>query len=303
MKCEYQIVALYQFGALPTASLAPWASELEQFGRERGVIGLLLLAEEGLNGTLAGSAEALTEFIDLIFEKLPLERPEFKFSSSGRAPFPRLKVRVRDEIVTFRAELPLPNPEDDSHLSPEQWHRLLESSEDVVLLDTRNYYETEVGKFRGAIDPEIESFTELAEYLDRAALPKDKKVLMYCTGGIRCEKAALEMRRRGYANVFQLQGGILNYLAMFPDGYFEGECFVFDRRVAVDSELKPSRRFHLCPHCGDPGDLIETCPNCGGIAKVCRECVERDRLYTACSKNCAYHARLRSGRKSKPVAA
>ncbi|MCB0346232.1 MAG: hypothetical protein KDD66_14030 [Bdellovibrionales bacterium] len=297
MNREFKIAALYQFGELPADKLESWAHELEQFGRSRGVIGLLLLAVEGINGTVAGPNEALDAFVSQVFTTIPLAVPEIKFSKADRAPFPRLKVRVREEIVTFRAELPAPDINDDSHLSPAEWQGLLESEENLVLLDTRNYYETELGMFEGALDPKIDSFTDLSDFLDRAAIPKEQKVLMYCTGGIRCEKAALEMKRRGYEEVFQLQGGILNYLAHYPNGKFNGECFVFDHRVAVDGDLEPSRRYHLCPHCGDPGDRIETCPNCGGISKVCAECVERDPVLATCSKNCAYHARLARDRE------
>lgn len=297
MNKKFKIAALYQFGTLPAEQLAAWSRELEEFGRSIGVIGLLLLAQEGINGTIAAPEEVIDDFLQKIFDITELPTPDLKFSTADHAPFPRLKVKVRKEIVTFRADLPVPDINDDSHLSPQEWHSILESGEDVVVLDTRNQYETDLGMFNGALDPGIDAFTELPDYLDRAAIPKDKKVLMYCTGGIRCEKASLEMKRRGYAEVYQLKGGILNYLEHYPAGEFKGECFVFDHRVAVDGDLRPSVKFHLCPHCGDPGDLIETCPNCGAVARVCEDCVRKDPALASCSKNCAYHTKLKRQRQ------
>jgi UPF0176 protein len=158
-----------------------------------------------------------------------------------------------------------------------------------VIVDARNDYEYAIGKFKGAIDPSIKTFSEFPEFVKKGELPKDKKVMMYCTGGIRCEKALLEMEKQGYSDVYQLEGGILAYLQQFPEGNFEGECFVFDKRVAVDQHLQPSQTYHICPHCGNPGTLEVNCLACNKQAIVCYGCAKEERHKT-CSKNCAYIA-------------
>ncbi|NJL25760.1 MAG: hypothetical protein HC902_11680 [Calothrix sp. SM1_5_4] len=125
----------------------------------------------------------------------------------------------------------------------------------------------------------------------------DKKVLIYCTGGIRCEKAILAMHELGYKNVHQLGGGILNYLKEYPKGEFEGECFVFDYRVAVDQNLQPTRRYQLCPHCGQPANTEVSCTQCEAKSVICHHCIE-ERSITTCSKNCAHHAKIGSGSRN-----
>ena len=147
--------------------------------------------------------------------------------------------------------------------------------------------------FENAIDPKIAKFSDFKNFMEREALPKDKKLFLYCTGGIRCEKAVPEVMRLGYKNVYQLEGGILKYLEEYPEGHFKGECFVFDRRVSVDSNLKPTNMYSSCPHCGNPGKERIACSNCGCDTVVCHRCVSRaDR--NACSKNCAHHIRRKA---------
>ena len=215
----------------------------------------------------------------------------FKDSTSERNPFVRFKVKIRSEIVTTGFDKRHPASDRINALSPAEWHAMLNSEEDYELIDVRNYYETELGIFRGATDPGLLHFRHFGEYIDQAEIPKEKKVLMYCTGGIRCEKAIFEMIDRGYADVAQLKGGILDYLQEFPDGAFEGECFVFDKRVAVTPELQPSETYRLCVHCGQPGSVEIQCSRCEAAAKVCARCKEKPVEASTCSKNCAYHAR------------
>jgi len=143
-----------------------------------------------------------------------------------------------------------------------------------------------IGKFRGAQNLGIHSFHEFPAYARTAGIAKDKKILMYCTGGIRCEKALLVLEQEGYQDVHQLDGGILAYLQKFPHGNFEGECFVFDERVAVDQELRPSQVFSLCPHCGDPACAQTACGICGARKAVCDACLQ-EKTRQVCSKQCA----------------
>jgi UPF0176 protein len=160
---------------------------------------------------------------------------EMKTSAGDAQTFPKLMIKVRPEIVTLGAGIPL-TPDQDNHLSPEEWKRTLEEDPDVVVLDVRNRYESAAGKFANAIACDIEHFRELPEYAERLAELKDRKVLMYCTGGIRCEKASALFRSKGFTNVFQLHGGIVTYQEQFGNEHWLGECFVFDQRMTVRAE-------------------------------------------------------------------
>lgn len=295
---QYAIAAFYHFAPVSPERIESYAERLEKAGEKAGIRGLIIFATEGINGTItAESQEAITAYLDFASELLDFPKLMPKWSEADSCPFRRFVVRIREEIVTLgKPEVqPLP-PKSDRHLSPEEWHRTMEE-EDVLVLDTRNWYETQVGKFAGAIDPNIGDFQEFSGYLDTGAVPKDKKILIYCTGGIRCEKAIVEMTNKGFENVYQLDGGILNYLAQFPEQKFEGECFVFDHRVAVDQQLKPSAQYKLCPHCGQPGDQKLSCLRCDTETVVCAPCLKKEEAYSTCSKNCAYHYRLAPGKK------
>lgn len=296
---SFAIAAFYHFQSIPPESIETLAERLEELGEKSGLHGLIILATEGINGTISGSSqEAVHRYLSQASEILGFPELPRKWSTSDNAPFRRFRVRLRDEIVTLgKPEVqPLP-PKSKTHLSPEEWDKTMEN-EDVVVLDTRNWYETRIGKFKNALDPQLDEFRQFSDYLDRVEIPKDKKVLIYCTGGIRCEKAIVEMHNKGFDNVYQLDGGILNYLAKFPNKKFEGECFVFDHRVAVDQELKPSKFYKLCPHCGQPADQTLACLRCDTETSICIECLgkEREDLKT-CSKNCAYHYRMVPGKK------
>jgi UPF0176 protein len=169
---------------------------------------------------------------------------------------------------------------------------------EVVVLDTRNDYEVDIGKFKNARDFRTKEFQEFPESLKQSDIHPDQKVLIYCTGGIRCEKAILAMEEQGYKNVYQLDGGILNYLKEYPDGAFDGECFVFDYRVAVDSRLEPSQQYTLCPHCGQPaGGPVIQCEQCGRDEVICSSCTASGEA--TCSKNCSHHRKI--GSKSRKV--
>lgn len=257
----------------------PLAESLRQL---EGLTGVVILAPEGINGMAAGSATALERLRGLLEGVPGLEGLEYKDSRCPESPFPKWKVELKDQTIRYKGGFS-PREDFNHHLTPTQWKALMEGDEPVTVLDTRNYYETRVGTFKGAVDPDIESFEQFADYLEECPLPKDQKTLIFCTGGIRCEKAILDMEARGFQEVYQLQGGILKYLEEYPEDQFEGECFVFDGRVAVDQRLEPSRRYTLCPHCGDPGERRITCAHCGGEGQVCDTCPE------VCSKNCAYH--------------
>jgi len=287
-----KITAFYRFIDIPVTELSKVKATLEESASSLGINGLVLVAKEGLNGTIAGSSQAIESYkVFLLANYLPSDQ-EFKDSYAQKTPFKRFKVDLREEIVSlFDESIDVARQLDhSSYLSPKEWKEAIESEkEDIVLLDTRNKYETKLGVFKGAIDPQIDVFSEFPEYVAKSEIPKDKKILMYCTGGIRCEKASLAMKKAGYEKVYQLHGGILKYLEEFPNSLFDGECFVFDHRVAVDQELRPSQRFSLCPHCGNPADQKIECQNCSTSAVICDDCRSMQKELTACSKNCLYH--------------
>jgi UPF0176 protein len=281
MDSVYSITASYAFVDLDAERLPQLQAELRAFGKERGMRGLVLIATEGINATVSGSPQAIGEWKARIEMLAPTI--EWKDSGSEREVFSRWSVKIKPEIVALKKDEVRPAGK-HRHLSPQEWQSVIEN-EDVILVDARNTYETAIGKFRDALDPEISTFQEFTDYAKNAKLPKDKKILLYCTGGIRCEKAIFSMEAEGYDNVYQLDGGILAYLAQFPNGKFDGECFVFDRRVSVDQHLQPSQRYQLCPHCGDPGDIDITCQGCGSARKICAACQPKEASAT-CSKRC-----------------
>ncbi len=286
---SYQVLAFYRFVTLSRDEIDRLRQAFEGFALRHGLLGLVVLGDEGINATVAATPEVSTLFKALLHEMVG--DLEFKVSASERRPFRRFKVDVRPEVVTFKQGDVVVTGE--GKLAPEKWQEEMNSAEAPVMIDVRNSYETALGMFDGALDPGLKKFSEFSGYLEKSNLPKDQKYLLYCTGGIRCEKAVEDMRERGYNKVYQLDGGILRYLERFPDSKFNGECFVFDHRVAVDQHLQPSARYSLCPHCGNPGDLKIVCPECGKDAVVCCGCAEKPER-KSCSKNCRYHL-LRKG--------
>jgi len=260
------------------------------------VRGLVLVAPEGINGTVCMPPDNMDAWKaaikDIVFGRSVI----FKDATADDYVFPRYKVDLRTEIVT--ADMPgvFPTSTRNNHLSPQEWHETILNDPNVVVIDTRNDYEVKIGKFKGAIDPNLDVFTEWPKYVEENPLDKDTKVLMYCTGGIRCEKAIFAMQERGYSNVWQLEGGILKYFEEFPDGgAFEGECFVFDDRIAVTPDLKPTERWGRCPHCGDPASIPTECPYCFENAVICDSCqaliTAGETHRRACSRNCATHVK------------
>jgi UPF0176 protein len=196
--------------------------------------GRILIASEGINGTLAGPAEGVNQYVALLKADPRFSDIEIKVSAGDAGTFPKLVVKVRPEIVTLNAGAIAPDK--DNQLSPAEWKRMLEENPDAVPLDIRNRFESDAGRFENAVVCDIEHFRELPQYADRLESLKDKTVLMYCTGGIRCEKASALFRRKGFQNVFQLHGGIAAYQEQFGNEHWQGECFVFDQRMTVRVE-------------------------------------------------------------------
>ncbi len=246
MAQTWHIAALYRFAHLPR--YAALAKRLRLAGPRLGIQGTLLLAEEGINGTIAApSREQLAEYLLIIRREKPLRRLEIKLAQCDFCPFKRFKIKLKPEIVTFRQPGIDPLTQAGAYVEPEDWNALIDDP-DVLLIDTRNHYEVEVGKFKGAVDPGTEDFVGFADFVkQQLEANQQRKVAMYCTGGIRCEKASAFLRQKGIDEVYHLHGGILKYLESVPASHsrWEGECFVFDYRVAVDHQLQPTKKWYI----------------------------------------------------------
>lgn len=235
---QYLTAALYKFVSLPNyqALQAPILAACQQ----HHIKGTLLLALEGINGTIAGAPEDIQALLEYLRTYPEFSDLEHKESYADKHPFYRMKVKLKKEIVTMGVNGIDPNQVVGTYVKPEDWNALI-SDPDVVLLDTRNDYEVHIGTFKGAVDPKTTTFREFPEYVARNLdKTKHKKVAMFCTGGIRCEKASSFMKQQGFEEVYHLQGGILKYLETVPkeQSMWEGECFVFDQRVAVKHGLE-----------------------------------------------------------------
>lgn len=292
----YAIAAFYKF--IHLTDLESHKQALKQEAAKNDIRGLIILGNEGINSTVcAPSKENLENFKTFIREHFDANDLMFKHSYSEELPFRRFVVKIRDEIVTLGTPELFPDKTNNHHLTPDEWNKVLKEESDFLLVDTRNWYETKIGTFKGAVNPGIDKFTDFPQWLDQQNYDKNKKLLIFCTGGIRCEKGILELQRQGYENVYQLDGGILKYLEEKPNDQFEGECFVFDHRVAVDQNLSASKTFKLCPHCGQPGKTQITCNRCDSHAVICEACEQLEFKKVTCSKNCAHHYELSPHKK------
>ena len=245
------IAALYKFVALPDYQglREPLLAECQRLG----IKGSLLLAEEGINGNVAGSREGIDQLLAYLKRDPRLAELVHKESFEEAMPFYRMKVKLKREIVTMGVEGLDPRQVVGTYVKPQDWNALI-SDPEVVLVDTRNYYEYDIGTFKGAVNPDTDSFREFPDYVTRNLDPaKHKKVAMFCTGGIRCEKSTAYMKEQGFEEVFHLEGGILKYLEDVPaeDSLWHGECYVFDNRVAVDHNLEKGS-YDLCHGCRHP---------------------------------------------------
>ena len=292
----YQITSFYRFVSFSNPKLKKLREDLLIKGKEHKVVGLILLGREGINATVSGLSGNMKEYLKNVEQVTGIDNFFYKKSPSAIPAFKQLRIKIKKEIITFgknvRADFGLHN------LEPDEWESMLNEQE-VTVLDIRNNYEVELGKFEKAVHFNIEEFKDFSEKLQTAKLPKERKTLLYCTGGIRCEKAIAEMRAQGFKELYQLKGGILHYLKSFPNKSFKGDCFVFDHRVAVNQNLSPSPEYSLCPHCGQPAKEKINCAHCNRPAQVCQSCLKKKLEYLmTCTKNCSHHFRLNHKCKS-----
>jgi len=267
----FTIATFYRFAAIDEP--AAFAAVIRDACTVHGVTGTVIVAGEGVNGTIAGGRTAVQTVVDVIASQPGFHGLEPQWSSSRNDPFVRLRVRVKREIVALGIGTIDVAGLTGTHVTPSEWDELL-GRDDVVVIDARNDYETEIGSFPGSLDPHTRSFTDFPAWVEsEPRLAGRPPVAMYCTGGVRCEKASAWLRSRGFDEVYQLDGGILTYLEAVPEqrSQWSGECYVFDRRVSVGHRVTPGDS-EVCPNCNRVVTVAErrqpgyrtgvTCPRC-----------------------------------------
>lgn len=276
------ILLFYQY--VPIKDPKAFRSEHLDLCNQIGLRGRILVAEEGINGSVSGTKEQTTQYKSALRNDARFANIAFKEDKGIAHPFKKMMIKVKKEIVNFGASVDLNNT--GKHLTPKEFLELYEKDEDVVIVDARNEYEARVGKFKNAITLPIKTFREFPEKaLELLGDKKEKKVVMYCTGGIRCEKASAYLKENGFKDVSQLNGGILRFGKEFPDTVWEGTCFVFDKRLTsgINSEEKP---ITACEICTEPCDLYKNCANVS-CDRYCVVCIPCEQAYGGCcSKEC-----------------
>jgi len=268
-------IAFYQFVSLK--NIDQLQAFILKFCQKNSIKGTILLASEGINGTISGDEKKIQKFIEFIkedsFFKNNFKNLEHKESWASKNPFYRMKVRLKKEIVALGVDGVSPTDKVGKYINPEDWNKLIEDP-DTIVIDTRNNYEVDIGSFKNAINPQTESFREFPAFVEKNLKDnKQKRVAMFCTGGIRCEKATSLMLEEGFEDVYHLKGGILKYLETIPKdkSLWQGECFVFDQRVAVTHGLDESQydQCYACRHPLSPEELESdqytkgiSCPYC-----------------------------------------
>ena len=252
-KNEILVATLYKF--VEINDLLSLQDNLYKICEENNIMGTILIADEGINGTISGRDNQIKQTISSLLSDERFSNLEIKYSSTDRQPFHRMKVRLKKEIVTIGLPEINPNKKVGTYVKPEDWNDLI-SDPNVIVIDTRNKYETKIGSFQNALHPETSSFREFPDWVKKFKNSEDntnKKIAMFCTGGIRCEKASSLMKEEGFKDVYHLQGGILKYLETIDkeNSLWNGECFVFDQRVCLTDELEVGS-YKMCFACRMP---------------------------------------------------
>ncbi len=248
-----------------------------------GVKGRILVSQEGINGSVSGTEDQIENYKFYLSSNPIFKGIEFKEESCLMHPFNKMIIKIKPELVRFEQQVSCKYS--GTHISPSEFLEL-SKQDDAIILDARNSYESKVGKFKNAITPEISLFREFPKVLSLLEDKKDKKILMYCTGGIRCEKASAYLKQQGFSQVYQLHGGILNFAKEYPDTIWEGKCFVFDKRLLSDVNLQDNKPITRCNLCNVDCDLYKRCanPECNELAVICLDCERK--FGGCCSSSC-----------------
>lgn len=254
----YEVILYYYFNTIEQPE--QFAKQHKRYCKDLGIKGRIYISSEGINGTAAGTKEQMEQYKSDLRTIPGFENTEFKTDESDYIPFSKLICKTREEIVSLHVDGVDPK-DGGNHLSPAEWKKVMETNDDYVMIDVRNNYESKIGHFKGALKPDVENFFDFPQWLEEAEIPKDKKVLMYCTGGIRCEKFSVLMKEQGWDDVNQLHGGILRYAKEEEGKHFEGKCFVFDDRLVVPVNPKDLAPIAECEITGKPADTYVNCAN------------------------------------------
>ncbi|MFM6977001.1 MAG: rhodanese-related sulfurtransferase [Sphingobacteriaceae bacterium] len=289
----YQTLLYYCYS--PIAEAEEFAAQHLKFCQSLGLVGRIIVADEGLNGTVSGTVEACKAYMDTVHADERFAKTEFKIDEVDEPSFIKMHCRYKSEIVHSGLRDPNyidPNKQTGKHLEPKEFLEM-KDQEDVVILDVRSDYEHNLGRFKNAITLDIENFREFPEKINELAQYKDKKILTYCTGGIKCEKASALLLKEGFKDVYQLHGGIIKYGKEAGGKDFEGKCYVFDNRVAVEVNSVNPVVVSTCRNCGKTTPKMINCanPECNEHFTQCDECGEQ--LQGCCSATCMEHPRKR----------
>jgi predicted sulfurtransferase len=281
-----KILLYYKYVAIKEPeAIATWQKQL---CAKLGLTGRIIIATEGINGTVGGSIEATDAYQATMKEHPLFGGIDWKTAEGDQDYFPRMRVVVKNEIVHLGVDPEKLTVKDGGkHLTPDQVHELLNNApDDLVILDTRNNYESRIGTFKGSLTPDIETFRQLPEYIDKHLDQfKDKKVLMHCTGGVRCERATAYLQQKGVSKeIYQVEGGIHRYIEKYPDGHFRGSNYVFDSRIAHRTNNDILSNCDICTT--TPSDFYTNCMNalCNKQFLVCPDC--KDQFKESCSQTC-----------------
>lgn len=279
---NFHIILFYKFTEI--ADPEGFAAGQREFCGKEGLLGKILVAREGINGSFSGTREQIEGYKKFLTAIPGFSDVTFKEESASAHPFKKLIIRVKKEIIRMEQDLDMSRR--GKYITPEELLALYESGEDFIVLDTRNRYESEVGRFRNAVTPDIDSFREFPGALQKLSDKKNRKIVTYCTGGIRCEKATAYMISRGFTDVYQLKDGIINFCQKYPNTLWEGKCFVFDERLVSDIEAE-GEIISCCTACGESSDRYQNCrnPECDDLVILCGGCSEE--LGGCCSRECA----------------
>lgn len=293
MTMKYQTLLYYCYTQVDQAE--QFAADHLKFCKSLGLVGRIIVAEEGLNGTVSGTIEACKRYMESIHADTRFAHTEFKIDEVDSPSFIKMHVRAKDEIVNSGVKT---NPEVDprratgKHLKPAEFEAM-KDRDDVVVLDVRSNYEHQLGRFKNAVTLDIENFRDFPSKINELAQYKDKKILTYCTGGIKCEKATALLLKEGFEDVYQLHGGIIKYGKEVGGKDFEGQCYVFDNRVAVDVNSVNPTVVSVCYNCGGHTTKMINCanPECNEHFTQCDACGEK--MDGCCSEPCQLHPRKR----------
>lgn len=290
---NYQTLLYYCYS--PIAAAEQFAADHLKFCQSLNLVGRIIVADEGLNGTISGTPEACKAYMDAVHADPRFAKTEFKIDEVDEPSFLKMHCRYKSEIVHSGLRDPQlidPNKQTGKHLEPADF-LAMKDQEDVVILDVRSNYEHNVGRFKNAITLDIENFREFPEKINELAQYKDKKILTYCTGGIKCEKASALLLHEGFKEVYQLHGGIIKYGKEAGGKDFEGKCYVFDNRVAVDVNSENPVLISTCYNCGTITAKMINCanPECNEHFTQCDACGEK--LQGCCCEACMEHPRKR----------